>query len=76
VVRATTLDLVEEGIVALGSVLSTAGARGVKRLGLKRFPFDVMVVERRTDVVIIAFAHHARRPGYWRERWRSAPPAR
>jgi len=70
------LDLIEEGIVPLGPVPSAAGARGVKRLGLKRFPFDVMVVERRTEVVIIAFAHHARRPGYWRARRRSSPAPR
>ncbi len=62
------LDLIEEGIVPLGPVPSAASARGVKRLGLKRFPFDVVAIERSTEVIVIAFAHHARRPGYWRER--------
>jgi toxin ParE1/3/4 len=62
------LDLLEEEIVPLSPVPSSAQARGVKRLILKRFPFDLVVVERRTEVFVIAFAHHARRPGYWRQR--------
>jgi hypothetical protein len=62
------LDLIEEGIVPLRPVPLTARARGVKRLGLKRFPFDVIVVERKTEVLVLAFAHHARRSGYWRLR--------
>jgi len=64
------LDFLEEDIVPLLPVPFSARARGVKRLILKRFPFDVVVVERRTEVFIIAFAHHARRPGYWRLRRR------
>ena len=62
------LDVLEEGIVPLQPVGSSARARGVKRLGLKRFPFDVVIVERGEEVLVIAFAHHARRPGYWRQR--------
>ncbi len=66
------LDLLEEGIVPLRLVSLSARARGVKRLGLKRFPFDVVVLESTTEIFIIAFAHHARRPGYWRERRRDS----
>ena len=62
------LDLLEEDIVPLLPVPSSAHARGVKRLILKRFPFDIVVVERRTEIFVIAFAHHARHPGYWRQR--------
>ena len=62
------LDLLEEDIIPLLPVPSSAHARGVKRLILKRFPFDIVVVERRTEIFVIAFAHHARRPGYWRQR--------
>jgi toxin ParE1/3/4 len=65
------LDLLEEGIVPLTSVPSASRTRGVKRLGLKRFPFDVIVVERSTEALVIAFAHQARRPGYWRNRRRT-----
>jgi len=37
------LDLLEEEIVPLSPVPSSARARGVKRLILKRFPFDVVL---------------------------------
>ncbi|MGQ0834224.1 MAG: hypothetical protein ACT4O5_04745 [Gammaproteobacteria bacterium] len=53
------LDLLEEDIVPLAPAVGSAGKRGAKRLALRRFPYDV---------VVIAFAHHARRPGYWRKR--------
>jgi toxin ParE1/3/4 len=62
------LDLLEEDIVPLLPVPLSAHARGVKRLILKRFPFDIVVVERPTEILVIAFAHHAKRPGYWRKR--------
>ena len=62
------LDLLEEAIVPLTSLMGAAGTRGVKRLMLRRFPYSVVVSERATEIFVIAFAHHARRPGYWRER--------
>jgi toxin ParE1/3/4 len=64
------LDLLAEDIVPLSPVPPTASARGVKRLTLRRFPFDLIVVERQMEVLVVAFAHHARRPGYWRHRRR------
>lgn len=65
------LDLLEEEIVPLASVPGTAGERGAKRLILKRFPYDVVVRERGGEIVVIALAHHSRRPGYWRDRLRT-----
>lgn len=62
------LDLLEEAIVPLTSVPGSAGTRGVKRLILRRFLYSVIVFERDTEILVIAFAHHARRPGYWRDR--------
>lgn len=62
------LDLLEEEIVPLVSVPGMAGTRGVKRLLLRRFPYAVIVRESAGEIVVIAFAHTARRPGYWRER--------
>ena len=64
------LDLREQEIVPLTSVPGIAGTRGVKRLMLRRFPYSVVVLERETEVLVVAFAHHARRPGYWRDRLR------
>jgi toxin ParE1/3/4 len=65
------LDLLEEELVPLVSVPGTAGTRGVKRLLLRRFPYAVIVRESAVEVIVIAFAHTARRPGYWRDRLKS-----
>ncbi len=64
------LDLLEQEIIPLTSVPGVAGARGAKRLLLRRFPYAVIVRERDTEIFVIAFAHQARRPGYWRDRLR------
>lgn len=65
------LDLLEQEIVPLTAVPGAAGTRGVSRLKLKRFPYSVVVRERGTEILVIAFAHSSRRPGYWRGRLRS-----
>ena len=65
------LDLLEEAIVPLTSMPGAAGVRGVKRLVLRRFPYSIIVSERNTEIFVIAFAHHARRPGYWCDRIRT-----
>lgn len=67
------LDRIEREAVPLLPLPGKAGQRGARRFILKRFPFDVIVCEQRGDLVVIAFSHHARRPGYWRERL--MPPA-
>jgi toxin ParE1/3/4 len=65
------LDLLEEGIVPLSPLPGSSGIRGAKRLILQKFPFDVVVADDGTAFVVLAFAHHARRPGYWRDRERA-----
>ena len=67
------LDLLEEELVPLVSVPGIAGTRGVKRLLLRRFPYAVIVRESTAEVIVVAFAHTARRPGYWRGRLKSSP---
>jgi hypothetical protein len=62
------LDLLEEEIVPLTSIPGSAAALGVKRLLLRRFPYAVVVQERGDEILVLAFAHHSRRPGYWRDR--------
>ena len=51
------LDLIEQEVVPLTSMPGVAGARGVKRLMLRRFPYAVIVRERDTEIFVIAFAH-------------------
>ena len=65
------LDLLEGEIVPLMSLRGAAGEAGVKRLILRRFPYDVVVQERDSEILVIAFAHHSRRPEYWHDRTRT-----
>ena len=62
------LDLLEQSIVPLTPFPGKAGARGARRLILKRFPYDIVAIEQASEIVVIAVAHHARKPGYWRGR--------
>lgn len=62
------LDLLEAGIVPGNNMPNALGRQGVRRLILRRFPFDIVFVERGDMIVILAFAHHSRRPLYWRTR--------
>ena len=39
-----------------------------RRFVLMKYPFDLVYRILPTEVEIIAVAHHARRPGYWRKR--------
>ena len=65
------IDLLEEEIVPLTNMPGAAGSRGAKRLVPKRFPYNIVVWELPEDVLVVAVAHHSRRPGYWRDRLRT-----
>lgn len=39
-----------------------------RRVLLRRFPFSVVYVADANVALVIAVAHHSRRPGYWRKR--------
>jgi toxin ParE1/3/4 len=61
-------DIIEENLVPLSPFPEIFSRTGAKRLILGRFPYDIVVVEQEDEAVIIAVAHHSRKPGYWRER--------
>ena len=65
------IDLIEEDILPLIPMIGEAGIKGAKRIILKRFPYDIVTIERLYEVLVIAVAHHSRRPGYWRDRIKS-----
>ena len=46
---------------------------GTRRVLLGRFPFSVVYRFDAARVLIIAFAHASRRPGYWAERLAGGP---
>lgn len=62
------IDLIEEDIVPLSPVIWDAGSTVIKRLILKRFPYDIVVLEQGNESIVIAVAHQSRKPGYWNER--------
>jgi toxin ParE1/3/4 len=41
---------------------------GVRSWPISGFPYDIVYVSRGAEILIIAVAHHRRRPGYWRSR--------
>lgn len=65
------LDLLEYDVVPLTIMPGKSGSKGVKRLSLKRFPYDIVVRESSDEILVVAIAHQSRRPGYWRERLRT-----
>jgi plasmid stabilization system protein ParE len=44
------------------------GEQRTRRLLVDRFPYQVVYRLRETEIVIVAFAHLKRRPGYWKHR--------
>ena len=65
------IDLIEEDILPLLPMTGEAGIKGAKRIILKRFPYDIVTIERLHEILVIAVAHHSRKPGYWRDRIKS-----
>lgn len=62
------LEMLREGPVPGKTWPGRLGQRRVKRFTMKRFPFFVVFVNIRSEAVVLAIAHHRRRPGYWRDR--------
>ena len=42
----------------------------VRRKVLRRFPYSIFYLVEHDGLVIVAIAHHRRRPGYWKQRLR------
>ena len=40
----------------------------VRKARLRTFPYNIIYIIDPNEVVIVAVAHHRRRPGYWRAR--------
>jgi toxin ParE1/3/4 len=69
------LDSLQEGVLPGSPWPGRLGERGVKRILLKRFPFSVVFVDTGSGKVVLAVAHHRRRPAYWRGRLARTGPA-
>ncbi|WP_341581718.1 hypothetical protein [Marinobacter metalliresistant] len=66
-----TIDVIEENVIPLSPLPQEVGDTGAKRLILERFPYDIVAIELPEEAVVIAVAHHSRKPGYWRKRSQS-----
>ena len=42
--------------------------KGTRRLSMRRFPYSLIYTVSDDEILILAVAHHSRRPGYWRHR--------
>lgn len=47
---------------------------GCRRFLLPDFPFDLVYLEEHDKIIVLALAHHRRRPGYWKTRRTGEPP--
>ena len=66
------LTEVSRGLAAVAESPSTWSRhprmRRVRRFTLSRFPYSVLYLVARDEIRVVAVAHAARRPGYWRSR--------
>lgn len=63
-----TVERLCSGVLPSSPVPRVPKAKGARRVLLRRFPFSIVFYEREKEIVVIAFAHSSRRPGYWRSR--------
>ena len=62
------LELLQDDMVPSVPAQGRSALRKVRRLMLKRFPYDIVFLSLAEHVLVLAFVHHSRRPGFWRER--------
>ena len=62
------IQLLREPNPPLTPVQGEAARLGGKKLILHRFPFSLITVQFDQTITVVAFAHHSRKPGYWKER--------
>jgi len=54
--------------LAASPIVNVPASIGARRILVKRFPYSIVFIDHDEALWVIAFAHHRRRPGYWRER--------
>jgi plasmid stabilization system protein ParE len=61
--RATVFDTIDR--IAEAPLAKAADDEGNRRRVLHRFPYSVIYEVSGDKVIILAVAHHRRKPGYW-----------
>lgn len=59
----TTIDLLRD-YPTVGRPIG----RATRRFAIRPFPYDLIYLPGRDDILVVAIAHHRRRPEYWRDR--------
>ncbi|MBI2179520.1 MAG: type II toxin-antitoxin system RelE/ParE family toxin [Deltaproteobacteria bacterium] len=54
--------------LAASPIVNVPAFIGARRIFVKWYPYSIVFIEQGEDLWVVAFAHHHRRPGYWRER--------
>jgi hypothetical protein len=62
------IELLEEPNPPLVSVPYKAAKAAARQLLLHKFPFSLITIEKQRVIIVVAFAHHSRKPEYWRRR--------
>jgi toxin ParE1/3/4 len=62
-----SLDLTINKLLAAPEIGVPVGS-DLRSFGIRKFPFNIIYKLDKHEIVIVAVAHHSRRPGYWRER--------
>jgi toxin ParE1/3/4 len=52
-------------IAAQFPLAGSPGPASTRRVMVKGFPFSVVYLQDNGGIVVVALAHHSRRPGYW-----------
>ena len=64
---AQVLDAVGES-PGIGSPVVTVARGRLRRRAVTRFPYHAIYEAKPSEIVVVAFAHAKRRPGYWQAR--------
>jgi len=62
------MERVLKAPLAASPIVNVPASIGARRVFVKRFPYSIVFIEHGEDLWVVAFAHHHRRPGYWRGR--------
>ncbi|MGH7572646.1 MAG: type II toxin-antitoxin system RelE/ParE family toxin [Gemmatimonadota bacterium] len=66
-------DFIDEIERAVGNITANPRAGlplegNTRRVLLRRFPFSLIYEAQGDQALVVAVAHHSRKPGYWRDR--------
>ena len=62
------IETIKSGVLPTSPIPGVRNVKDARRIVLQRYPYSIVLYEREDEIVIIAFAHNSRRPGYWRLR--------